>query len=175
MPKGKVLRNMLQPFTSQLRACVWVSLPHNNNDLWFWGIDQAAMQACSSVQTGNTLIYHLLFFLQTSGSPAPLWASQQAPHSHLIPPQGLRNLCAHLPPSCCCLADLLPPPCPTQRKYLGRKISGKMEPSMSFRTTSCVPDPLTAGRVTPLLCGTVQLLGRRAKQTIPIRKNQQGV
>lgn len=55
MPKGKLLRNTLQPFTSQLRACVWVSLPCNNNGLsLFLGIDQAAMQACSSVQTGNT-------------------------------------------------------------------------------------------------------------------------
>lgn len=54
MPKGKLLRNMWQPFTSQLRAHVWVSLHHSNNDLCFWGTDQAAMQACSSVQAGNT-------------------------------------------------------------------------------------------------------------------------
>lgn len=174
MPKGKLLRNTWQPFTSQLRAHVWVSLHHSNNDLCFWGIDQAAMQACSSVQAGNTpLIYRLLLFQETSGSPASLWASQQAlPHSHLIPPQGLRHLCACLPPSCCCLADLLPPPCPTRRKYLERKISGKMELSMSFRTTSCVPDPLTAGSATPLLCGTIQLSGWRAEQTIPIRNGQ---
>lgn len=122
------------------------------------------------------LIYRLLLLQETSGSPASLWASQQAPpHSHLIPPQGLRHLCARLPPSCCCLADLLPPPCPTRRKYLERKISGKMEPSMSFRTTSCVPDPLTAGSVIPLLCGTIQLSGWRAEQTIPIRNGQRGV
>lgn len=92
MAKGKLLRNTLQPFTSQLRARVWVSLPHNNNNnneislvLGDRPSCHAGLQLCTNLQ--YPWIYHLLVFQETLSSPASLWVSQQVPHSHLNPPQ----------------------------------------------------------------------------------------